>query len=254
MSIKIFKTKPENFPEKVALCGCDVIDRRLIMGAYRKRTEWVYDNLRHGLIINTAIDCGDVVGQITALPLNKSPIELKGDGLWFIPCIWMTPRAASPMLGEQLIDGLVSDLGSSANGVVTLSSELWMNHKHFIERFGFEELGSIERVGDKVDIMGLSLNGAEIAVELIERKPPKGVPPRLDFFCSAHCPSHASASYRLQNEHKNLEREVQLVVHDSSDRSVIEQFGYSWALLVNGERDVLKNFITGEPLEEIVRR
>ncbi|MCK5833009.1 hypothetical protein KAH81_04980 [bacterium] len=252
MSIKIFKSKPENFPEKVALCGGNVLEKKLLMGAYRKRTEWVYDNLRIGIKINTAMDCGEAVGQITALPIYNSPIELKGDGLWYIPCIWMNPRAASPMLGEQLIASLVEDLQKSAKGIITLSSELWMNHRSFLERFGFVEVIKFKRIDSIVDVMGLSLDGSPMDVSLISPRSPEGIAPRLDMFYSSHCPVHTATAYRLSKEHKKLERQVQLVIHNTNDRSIIERYGYSFALLFNSQYDLLRPYLSGSSLEEVL--
>ncbi len=252
MSVKIFRSKPENYPEKVALCGGSVLDKKLLMGTQKKRCEWVYDNLRSGIIINTAIDYGEVVGQITALPISNSPVELRGGDLWYIPCIWMRPRAASSRLSEQLVTSMVDDLAGKTDGIITLSSELWMNHRSFLERFGFFEMGKFCRVGTNVDIMALPLNGSEISIEIIERNPPRGIAPRLDFFYSPHCPVHTETAYRLTKEHKSLEHRVQLVVHNTNDRSAIERYGFSWALLLNGECDILERFLAGQTLESLL--
>lgn len=253
MSIGIFRSRAENFPEKIAICGGGVLPRNLLMGARRKRTEWVYDNLRTGIIINTAIDHGEVVGQVTALPLEHSPVELSGDGFWYIPCVWMVPKSASPLLGERLIGSIVEDLEGKVPGIVTLSSELWMNHRSFLERFGFVEVAKLRRVSNEVDVMALRFDGDAPALRIIERNPPAGAAPRLDMFYSSHCPVHVATAYRLSKEQRLLAKRIQLVVHNTSDRAIIERHGYSFALILNGETDLLRQYLLGRPLEELLR-
>jgi len=253
MPPKIFRSKPENFPEKVAVCGGNVIPKNLLMGACRKRTEWVYNNLRTGIIINTAIDYGEVVGQITALPLSSSPVEISGDGCWYVPCIWMVPKSASPLLGEKLLGSVVEDLKGKTSGILTLSSEQWMNHRSFLERFGFEEISRIDRFDSKLDIMALRFGDEPIEIRIIERNPVLGAEPRLDLFYSSHCPVHVATAYRVSKEHKQFEKSVQLVVHNIDDRSILERYGYSFALILNGKRDILHEYITGRSLDEILK-
>ena len=77
MPITIHKTSSENFPLKVAVCGDGILEKHLISASWFRRTEWVYSQLRSGIMIHTAIANSRVVGQITALPLNDSPIELE---------------------------------------------------------------------------------------------------------------------------------------------------------------------------------
>lgn len=253
MPIKIFKTNTDNFPEKTNVCGKGILDKSLLMCACRLRTEWIYGKLRKGIIINTAIDYGEAVAQITALPLSESPIELIGEDLYYIPCIWMVPELASPALGEELLASVVKDIGDKANGLVMLTDERWMNHRSFLERFGFIKIGELERVGKIVDIMFLAFTKDAVPPEPIPKKSLTLNTSRLDFFSSPHCPAHVIVEYRLSKEQSTLKPKIELFKHNAGNRAIIEYWGYSFALLLNGKRDILRGFLCGVPLESLVK-
>ncbi len=72
-------------------------------------------------------------------------------------------------------------------------------------------------------------------------------------FYSSHCPVHVATAYRLSKEQRLLETRIQLVVHNTSDRAVVERHGYSFALILNGEIDILRQYLLGRPLDELLR-
>jgi len=253
MPIKIFRTNIGNFPEKTNVCGAGILDKSLLLCARRLRTEWVYGKLRRGIVINTAVDCGEAIGQITALPLSESPIELDGDGLYYIPCIWMVPELASPKLGEELLSSVVEDIGKTAKGSVTITDERWMSHRSFLERFGFTKIGELERVGNPGDIMFLPFIDNGDYPQQIMKTNPRGETPRLDFFSSPHCPAHAITEYRLTKEHASLPFKIHLSKHNSGERKTILRWGHSFALIFNGEKDILRDFLRGTSLEQLIK-
>ena len=252
MSINIVRTNSDNFPDKVAVCGLGPADESLILGARRKRVEWAYGKLRKGLLLNTATDHGEVAGQITALPISESPIEIECRDSWYIPCIWMPPGHASPFLGEQLVAKVVAQLRGKAKALLTISSENWMNHRSFLESFGFECRGEISRVGGSVDIMALPMSGEVPPVEIFEKKLPPERPGRVDFFFSRHCPTHNITLYRLRKELAGGEAEFELRVHCADDRDVIREYGYSFGLFYNGQ-SILRPYLQGSRLADLIK-
>lgn len=254
MAITIHKTTSENFPSKVAVCGNGILEKHLISASWFRRTEWVYSRLRTGIMIHTAIANSQVIGQITALPLNDSPIELQGEKLWYIPCIWMAHKYATPMLAHKLLESIVHDLEEVTGGIVTLSEDSWMNHTCILESFGFEREGSLERLkGQNYQIMTLELNGNYSPPESIPLNAPSEKDDRLHLFYSSHCPSHVLINYRLSKENCLSGCVSRLVKHDCSDRDKVRRYGLSFGLYYRGE-EILKRYLYGIPLKELIEQ
>ncbi len=254
MPITIHKTTSENFPSKVAVCGDGILEKHLISASWFRRTEWVYSRLRSGIMIHTAITNSRVVGQITALPLNDSPIELRGESLWFIPCIWMTHKNASPMLAHQLLESIIHDMEGIADGVVTLSDESWMNHTYILESSGFEQDGFLERMnGRKNLIMTLKLNADYFPPEIIPRNAPGQNDERLHLFYSSHCPSHVLINYRISKENCLSGYVNRLVKHDCSNRDKVRRYGISLGLYYRGQ-EILKRYLYGVSLKDLIEQ
>jgi len=252
MPVIIHKTNNENFPSKVAVCGTGLFDNHLLSAVWARRTEWVYSRLRTGIVIHTAISAGEVVGQITALPLPDSPIELEGEGLWYIPCIWMVPKYATPMLADQLLVSIVQDLESIAEGVITLTANTWMNHMSVLESCGFERVGEFARLGGTPNtIMGLRMTEDFKPPVRIPANPPPPDDDQFHFFYSAHCPAHVVLNYRISKEHCLSNCQSRLVKYDCSNRDKIRRYGISFGLYYRG-REVIKKHTYGMSLCELV--
>jgi len=252
MPIKIHKTTSENFPSKVAVCGNGIFDKQLITASWFRRTEWVYGKLRSGIAIHTAIANSEVIGQITALPLDESPVELQGERLWYIPCIWMASKHASPMLAHQLLESLINELESKTDGIVTLSDDIWMSHKSILESFGFIHSGNLARLKDRNNsIMLLKLDSDCTLPEKIPNNAPSDNDERLHFFYSSHCPAHVLINYRISRENCISGCKVRLVKHDCGDREKVRRYGVSLGLYYKGD-EILKRYLYGPSLTDLI--
>lgn len=256
MSIKIFKLDTTSISEYFSICADRRSKRPSLASCEKNRVEWIYEQSRKGLIIKNAFEYGNIVGQITALPLNNSPIGIRGEGYWYIPCVWMLPHYAKPKLSELLIESIIDDLDDKCKGIVTLSNSAWMNHTTFLESLGFSHWGSTTIVGKKSSIMVLSFTDSpgdkSYDLKIILRKPPASSRPQLDFFHSPHCPAQTDLAYNIVKEHKDLPMNIELKEYDSSKPRVVDRYGYSLALLYKGKHDILKDYIKGKSLEEII--
>ncbi len=252
MPIKIHKTTSENFPSRVAVCGNGLFEKQLISASWFRRTEWVYGKLRCGIMIHTAIANSEVIGQITALPLDESPVELSGERLWYIPCIWMANKHASPMLAHQLLESLFSDLEGTAGGVITLSDDIWMSHKSILESFGFVQVGNLERLKDRNNsIMLLKLESDCPLPERIPKNSPSKNDERLHFFYSSHCPAHILINYRISREICVSGCPLKLVKHDCGEREKVRRYGVSLGLYYKGD-EILKRYLYGPSLADLI--
>jgi hypothetical protein len=128
-----------------------------------------------------------------------------------------------------------------------------MNHRSFLERFGFAKMGELERVQRVADIMVLPFKTPFKVPEPIPARIPKGFFPRLDFFFSPHCPAHSFIDYRLSKEHSLIADKIAFVKHDAGDRKTVVHYGRSFALLLDGHTDVLRDYLREIPLEIILK-
>jgi hypothetical protein len=252
MPIIIQKTTSENFPSKSAVCGNGILEKHLISATWFRRTEWVYSRLRSGIMIHTAIANSEIVGQITALPLETAPVELSGESLWYIPCIWMAHKHAAPMLAHQLLESIIGDVEGKTRGVVILSDDIWMNQTNILESFGFEQTGKLERLSGRFNsILTLKLTEDCPSPSVISRNAPGEKDERLHYFNSPHFPLHVLINYKISKENCFSGCLNRIVKHDCADREIIRRYGISFGLYYKGQ-EFLKRYLLGTPLKELI--
>jgi hypothetical protein len=172
MPIIIQKTTSENFPSKSAVCGNGILEKHLISATWFRRTEWVYSRLRSGIMIHTAIANSEIVGQITALPLETAPVELSGESLWYIPCIWMAHKHARRCLLSAFREHNRDVVGKHA--VLLFFPTIFDEQTNILESFGFEQSGKLERLSGRFNSI-LTSKSQKIALTVgnISKRPAK---------------------------------------------------------------------------------
>jgi len=216
------------------------------------RIRWIGKMMRNGLEISVAFEKprrekldsllavhGRVPkGLLESVPIEFAPEPVKGESQLFIDCIWVLPpfwhKGVAKCLMKSFIERARPFGGAS---VLAYDGDRWFDYSlkympvSFFNKFGFEE---VARDGSRI-LLFLDLGAG---------KPPKFIYPRteplrkeekifLDVLYNSQCPWY---KWMVDDILRNTRKYPQIALNTVStdDRKIIEEFGMSRGVRING--------------------
>ncbi len=204
-----------------------------------KRLKWIEEMMPKGLEIIVALGPRkSKKGLIEYLPIEIAPEPVKGESSLFINCIWVLSRYSKAGIGKGLMQHFLKE-AKNVGGATVLAYEddKWFDYfdympASFFRRFGFEE---VSRDGTRV-LLHLDLGAHKLPMLVSPKKRVTGEKGKIvmDVFCNSQCPW---CGLMLDTVKRNLRESsnVTLNVVNTDKRDVIERFGISRGIFINGE-------------------
>ncbi len=217
-----------------------------------KRLRWIEEMMPNGLEIVVALGPRKSKrGLIEYLPIEIAPEPVKGENSLFVNCIWVLSRHSKAGIGKGLMQHFLKGARKVGGAtVLAYEGDKWFGYfdympVSFFKKFGFKE---VSREGTRV-LLHLDLGA---------RKSPRLVPPRrqmigeedkivMDVFCNSQCPW---CGWTVDEIRRNIRKysDVTLNAINTDRRDVIEKFGMSRGIVINGE-PVIKRMASWEEIK-----
>ncbi len=221
------------------------------------RLRWLEKMMAQGLEIIVALGPRKgKKGLIEYLPIEIAPEPVKGENSLFIDCIWVLPPFWKKGVAKELMQRFLREAKEYGGAtVLAYESDKWFGFfdympASFFRRFGFEEAS---RDGTRV-LLHLDL-GAHKSPILIP--PKKSVVSKkgktaLDVFCNSQCPW---CGWMVDEIKRNIRKYsgVTLNVINTDRRDVIEEYGMSRGVCINGE-PVIKRMASWKEIKSALNR
>ena len=245
--------------EDVFLCCLKPEDQVFAEGVPRKR-EWLRRNRDRGVAVKLAIDDdGTVAGMIQYVPRPLAPFVSGDDGIWVVHCIWVHiytdgigDRGGKGM-GQALLRAAEEDMRTrGARGVAAwgITVPEWMNVPWF-ERHGYHLV-------DTQGWLGLVFKAFDPDVDdprwIRERKRPEPIPGkvRVSSFSIGWCTSGNLNHERARRASEELGDAVFFEEFDTSDPGVVQEWGITTGIYVDGEEYPVDGSETYEKIRDFI--
>jgi GNAT superfamily N-acetyltransferase len=208
-----------------------------------RRACWVDRFRERGLRAKLAVDGAGVVGgMIQYLPIEEWPI--RGENLYFIPCIWVHGHRQGrgdfqgKGIGKALLEAAEADaraLGARGMAAWGLALPFWMKASWFRKQ-GYR----------KADRQGISVLLWKPFVD--DARPPRwfdkggrlpgSVPGKVNVvvFSAGWCTAQNLAAERAKRAAAEFGDQVAFAEIDTSERAAVAEWGFSDALFVDGKK------------------
>jgi GNAT superfamily N-acetyltransferase len=255
--MEIADVGPEH--EAAFLCCLKTGDDEFAGGVPLKR-EWYRRHAGKGVRVKLAIDDdGAVAGMVQYSPRPLAPFVVGDDGIWVVHCIWVHlygggigDRSGRGM-GTALLRAAEDDMrarGARGAAAWGLTSPVWMNVPWF-QHHGYT---MVDRQGE----MGLAFKAFDPDVDdprwLRERKRPGPIPGkvRVSSFVIGWCTSGNLIHAWAERTARELGDVVVFESFDTSDPSVVEEWGMTTGIYVDGEEMPIDGTETFEGVREFI--
>jgi len=278
--MQIHEALTEEFDYVTAICLDPSIPpkwREAMKTSMNTRIQWLKTMLHKGLQISIALEKPEKVvnslgpknvkfkemithgnfpkGLIEYVPIEFAPEPVKGEKSLFIDCLWVIPPFWHSGIAKSLLRRVLEsarDYGGVS--VLAYEGDKWFGFfpympAGFFKKFGFKEVG---RDGSRV-LLHLNLD-AEEQPRLIYpkcRKVEKSDKIVMDVFFNSQCPWSGWMVKKIKQNIKKYDAVVNAINID--DRRVIEEYGMSRGICINGTR-VIKRMASWKEIETIVRQ
>jgi len=213
--------------------------------------KWVGKMLHSDLAISGQVP----LGLLECAPIEYALEPIKGEKSLFINCLWILPPFWGKGVGKALIEFLINRAKKiGGTSVLAYDGDKWcgtsINYMplSFFKKYGFEE---IERDGSRV-LLHLDLGA---------KTPPKLIYPkyesfedkndaRLVAFYNCQCPW---SKLMIDDLNKNTKDNpnIKLKIIETNNRKIIEKFGISRGLIINGTPVINRLALWNEMQKEI---
>lgn len=196
-------------------------------------------------------------GLLEYLPIELALEPVKGKNSLFINCIWILPAFWKTGVAKGLMHQFIGE-AKTWGGATVLAYEggRWFGTtikympSSFFQKFGFEE---VSRDGTRV-LLHLDLGAHKLPRLTTPKKRTIGEKDKLlmDVFCNSQCPWCGRMVDQIK---RNLRKypNVTLNVINTDRREVIEQFGFSRGVFINGE-PVIKRMASWKEIRSVLNK
>jgi len=263
--VKIKKITEDELDYVSVLCldpSIGAKQREVMQDAMEDRTRWIRKMMKKGLEVLVALEepkperihykwAGDMLhkdlavhgkvpeGLLESIPIEYAPEPVKGENQLFIDCMWILPPFWRTGVAKRLMESFIEKARKFGGAsVLAYEGDKWCGTSleympaSFFERFGFKE---VARDGSRV-LFFLDFGVA---------KPPKLIHPKtepssegnkiiVDLFCNSQCPW---CRWTVDDIKRNTRKYPKVVVNivKTDDRKIIEEFGMSRGVRINGK-------------------
>lgn len=208
---------------------------------YDQMEAWLDGNLLRGQIARA--DNGDVAGFVLYYPIEEAPLDVEGEGLYMVQCVYVKPEYQKAGAGKALVEAAMAD--ARKNGATGLAAE------GFSDRIntGFEY-----KPGAFFAHMGMTATDTRGQGTLYyvgfnaEAEPPRYLEPdfkpkphmepriKVDILDCRRCYTFVHNRNLVETVLAQVgEDKVTLEVHDQNDRAAILDKGMSTGVFIDGK-------------------
>jgi GNAT superfamily N-acetyltransferase len=211
-------------------------------------------NIRHaGLAVKGKVP----KGLIEYLPIEMAPEPVKGENSLFIDCIWILPPFWKTGVARGLMHQFIEEARKWGGAtVLAYEGDRWFGTSirymptSFFRKFGFKEVSRDEtRV-----LLHLDMGARKSPVLLPPKKRVTGGKGKIvmDVFCNSQCPWCGRMVDKIKRNIRNYS-DVTLNVINTDKRDVVEQYGISRGVFINGE-PVIKRMASWKEIKSALNR
>jgi GNAT superfamily N-acetyltransferase len=278
--VQIREVSPEELDFVSAVCLDPSVPHRwreIMEPCMVDRKNWLKAMMAKGLQVSVALEKPEVVaksleskiervktnavrgsvaeGLIEYVPVEFACEPVEEDSGLFINCIWVVPpfwrRGVAKALMERCIEKARAYGGAS---VLAYDGDKWFGFfpympASFFEKFGFKE---VDRDGSRVLLhLNLGGNGQPRLIKAEARKVGKSGKLVLDVLYSSQCPWSGWMVDKVKRGMKKYGAVVNAI--NTDDRTVIEEYGLSRGICING-KPVVKRMASWKEIDFAVRQ
>ena len=235
-------------------CGATFLDSSLISSYIRRRNQWITGNVSDDLLGLLLFNRGKAIGFVIAMPIEKVPLPVVGEGYGVVLCNWVDPDFASLKYKSVLVGAVVEKLKHRGFGGV-ISTAFYPNELPMWESFGFSFLGKFDFWGFPVNLLMLQFVALRKPViqRVVALSPPRQKKYALDVFAPSYCPLGVLVVSRIIKQSSEIARFVELRIHDTGLREVVIKTGRVFGVFLNNV-NITRYVLAGVPIIQIIER
>jgi len=207
---------------------------------YDQLEAWLQGDLLRGQVAKD--DEGRVAGFTLYYPIEEAPLDVTGEGLYMVQCLFVKPEYQDRGIGRALLESAMADARNQ--GAAGLAVEAY----HGVKRAGFDYMPStfFQHLGMKP---GESRGSATLFLSMLDSngRPPKYLqrsfePPgdgprlRIDILDCRRCYVRATNTAVVKAVAEAVESiDAEVVVHDQNSREAILDKGMSSGVFIDGK-------------------
>lgn len=254
--------------------------RDAMRDAMADRTHWIRNMMQNGLEILVALEkprrerihykwAGDMFhsdlavhgqvpkGLLENVPIEFAPEPVKGEDQLFIDCIWILPPFWLTGVARSLMEPFFQKARKFGGAsVLAYEGDKWFGTSlkympaSFFKRFGFKE---VARDGSRV-LLFLDLGSGKPPTLIYPKNKPfdKNNKIRMDVLYNSQCPW---SKWMIDNIKRNIKKYPKVAVNivNTSDRKVIDEFGMSRGICING-KPIIKRMASWKEMKPIIEK
>jgi len=241
------------------------------------REEWLKSMMRDGLRVLVALEKSEDVlssfstrnkkireliirgkipkGLIEYTPIKFATEPITGENSLFINCVWVLPKFWNVGVAKSLLNGFIEDAKTYGGAsVLTYEGDKWFGYfpympMSFFRKFGFRE---VDRDGSRV-LLHLNFGAGEQPRLIYPKTRQVGKSDKIvvDVLFNSQCPWSWWMADKLKRGMKKYGGVVNAV--NTDDRRVIEKYGLSRGVCVNG-KPVLTRMASWKEIDFVVKQ
>jgi len=226
----------------VEACCCLTYDEQFRKAAPRKK-KWLRSMMKKGLRALILFEDDNPAGFIEYQPIELPPCPAVGKDLYFINCIMVhlwdfgPGKMKGKGYGRKLVEAAEQDVSENtkAKGIAAwgFDHRFWFMPYSFFKHLGY---AVVDRQGERVLLLKKfrSVENPKFRPISFEPEPQPGTA-TIDFFYSLQCPFRLNQLERWRRIASEFGEEVQFNEHPTDDLSILEEYGISSGVFINGE-------------------
>ncbi len=238
----------ENLDDIVYPCICEDSTTQFAAGKEARRS-WIKQWLNKGYEGQIAYEQGSPVGFVDYLPIEYTPDPIRGEGLFFLNCIYVIRACQGRGFGKALLSAAEREAKRTKKGmaVTAFDHEHWFMPASYFIKAGYEE------VDRRAELVLLTKTFKQVSSPFFLEQ---GYKPQLtrgkvvvDVFWSGRCPHNPIAVDRVKKICGEFPDNIILKEFSTDDLEVARRYGISFGIFINGEG----KFCGPPPTEQEVR-
>ncbi|MBN2200775.1 GNAT family N-acetyltransferase [bacterium] len=206
-----------------------------------RKAAWLEKMKNRGLKVKVAVEDGETVGMIQAVPIEQSQAE--GKNLYFIHCIWVHGHKGKGVgdrrgrgIGKAMLSALEEDvrtIGAKGMAAWGLALPFWMRASWFRKQ-GYRKA---DRDGMAVLVWKPFAEDAEAPRWIRRKKTPGRIDGKVavDAFVNGWCNVQNTAIERARRAAATFGDRAEFRLVDTSERPAFLEWGLSDALFIDGK-------------------
>jgi len=202
-----------------------------------RRISWLRSKEKYGLRVKVALLDGVHAGFLYIMPIELNPWQIQGRDLMVFPCLVSHSKFSHKGIGKELINAAEEETNlQDRKGIATIGYfwDFWFMPAEFFIKLGFKlsEQRSEEALLWKQ--FDQNADPPHFREEKYEFKPIKGKV-IVDLFWNRFCLTSDIEAVRVREVVSEFGDEVILNEFSTVDQSILQQYGISRRIYVNGE-------------------